>query len=164
VVDFVRLPLQRIVWRGRKTLSGIQGELVFWGSGLEKFHCSLYESFNISNECSLWQDLSLHMKHFEFVILTLVCDLFLKTLGPGHNFWMWYKNLKFYARTHFLWQQNLWHADLDTKIFNLVTFDTKIFDLVSFGTKIFDPVTSSTWWPLSSRYLTLWPLRPRSLT
>jgi hypothetical protein len=29
VVDFVRLPLQRIVWRGRKTLSGIQGELVF---------------------------------------------------------------------------------------------------------------------------------------
>jgi hypothetical protein len=40
VASIVRLPLQTIVWRGHKKSAGIQGEPVFWGSGLEKFHCS----------------------------------------------------------------------------------------------------------------------------
>jgi hypothetical protein len=38
VASFVRLLLQRIVQQGLKKLAGIQGEPVFWGSGLEKFH------------------------------------------------------------------------------------------------------------------------------
>jgi hypothetical protein len=35
-----RLILQRIVQQGLKKSDDIQGELVFRGSGLEKFHCS----------------------------------------------------------------------------------------------------------------------------
>jgi hypothetical protein len=39
VAGFVRLPLQRIVRQGLKKSADIQGEPVFWGFGLEKFHC-----------------------------------------------------------------------------------------------------------------------------
>ena len=36
---------------------------------------------------SLWQDLSLDTKIFDFVTLTLTFDLLLKKLNIGHNFW-----------------------------------------------------------------------------
>jgi hypothetical protein len=39
VAGFMRHLLQRIVKQGLKKLAGIKGEPVFWGSGLEKFHC-----------------------------------------------------------------------------------------------------------------------------
>ena len=36
---------------------------------------------------SLWQDLSVNTKFFDFVTLTLTFDLLLKKLNLGHNFW-----------------------------------------------------------------------------
>jgi hypothetical protein len=45
VAGFVRLLLQRIVHEGLKKSADIQGGPVFWGSGLEKFHCIVI-SFN----------------------------------------------------------------------------------------------------------------------
>jgi hypothetical protein len=40
MAGFVRLLLQRIVRHGLKKSADIQGELVFWGSGLERFRCT----------------------------------------------------------------------------------------------------------------------------
>jgi hypothetical protein len=40
MVGFVRLPLQRNIQQGFKKLVDIHGGPVFWGSGLEKFHCT----------------------------------------------------------------------------------------------------------------------------
>jgi uncharacterized protein YcaQ len=39
VAGFVRLTLQKNVLQGLKKSADIQGGSVFWGSGLEKFHC-----------------------------------------------------------------------------------------------------------------------------
>ena len=43
--------------------------------------------FNITQLYSLWQDLSIDTKIFDFVTLTLTFDLLLKKLNLGHNFW-----------------------------------------------------------------------------
>jgi hypothetical protein len=42
VAGFMRLPLQRNVQQGLKKLADIQGGPVLWGSGLEKFHCTIF--------------------------------------------------------------------------------------------------------------------------
>jgi hypothetical protein len=46
VTGFVRLPLQRNVQQGLKKSADIEGEPVFWGSGLEKFiYIYIYHMF-----------------------------------------------------------------------------------------------------------------------
>jgi hypothetical protein len=58
VVGFVRLHLQRIVCQGLKKSANIQGGPVFWGSGLEKFHCttnSLWKDSSIKLHCNTGQ-------------------------------------------------------------------------------------------------------------
>jgi hypothetical protein len=53
MADFVRLRLRRNVWEGLKKSADIQGGPVFWGSGLEKFHCTINQSYCMVN-WSVW--------------------------------------------------------------------------------------------------------------
>jgi hypothetical protein len=52
MAGFMRLPLQRIVRQGLKKLADIQGGPVFWGSGLEKFHCNLSAKRSTLKPCN----------------------------------------------------------------------------------------------------------------
>jgi hypothetical protein len=44
--------------------------------------------FDILHECSLWQDLSVDIKRFYIVTLTLVFDLLIENFNLGSIFWM----------------------------------------------------------------------------
>jgi hypothetical protein len=47
-----------------------------------------FEWFDISHECSLWQDFSMGTKLFDHVTLTLMLDLLIKNFNLGYNFQM----------------------------------------------------------------------------
>jgi hypothetical protein len=74
----------------------------------------MHKAFDISHECSLWQDLSMGTKLFDHVTLTLMFDLLIKNFNLGYNFQM--------ICTRML-------------IFHMSVFCDKIF---SWGTKICD--------------------------
>jgi hypothetical protein len=75
VAGFMRLPLQGIIRQGLKKSADIQGGPVFWGSGLEKFYCTVKLKKNGVNKNKILKYLTADlfvMTHF-FIVMPLIC-------------------------------------------------------------------------------------------
>jgi hypothetical protein len=87
VYGFVRFPLQRINWRGPKTSAGIQGEPIFWGSGLEKFHC-ICIIIHRSMMKEIWKKADL------LILIHFPVSIALRDIFDGHDMKKNYKRVK----------------------------------------------------------------------